>query len=264
MKSIITKDFNLRYTLESGQFFRWWKEKDFYVVVSGMNVIKVKQEKNVLLYSGCSEKFLQDFFRLGFLLEEIEGFRKFPFLRKIFHEFYGLRLIKMNLWECILSYILSINSQIKTIQNNLNWLATRYGTKRDKYHLLPSCIEFQKIKVFPRFFGLRRKFLKKLADNYLTIKNELTDKLSYSDKKKLLMSIYGIGDKVSECILLYSLNEDNAFPVDRWVVRFLRRYFNLDIKCPRKIREWAQKTFGKNCGWLQQYIYIYARKYCIR
>ncbi len=264
MKTIITKDFNLSYTLESGQFFTWKKDDDFYTVISGKRIIRLKQKDNILWYEGCSEKFLREFFRLDFPLEKIEGFHRFPALYKKLKEFYGMRLIKQDVWECILSFVLSINSSIKIIQKNLEWLAKKYGcSEKDGCYFLPSLEQFQGVDVPTKIFGLRAKFLKKLGQSFIKIKDKLSSQLSYAQKKELLMSIYGVGDKVSECILLYSLNEDTAFPVDRWIARFLTRYFDLKIKSKRKIREWAQQTFGENCGWLQQYIYMFARKYKI-
>ncbi len=265
MKIIITKDFNLRYTLESGAYFRWKRDNDLYIVASGKYIIKLKQKDNILLYEGCSEKFLKEFFRLDLPLESIKGFNVFPSLKKILYEFYGLRLIKQDTWECILSFILSINSSIRIIKNNLDLLAKRYGCKgKYGWYLLPTVEQLQNAKISKRTFGLRAKFLRKLSESFSKIRDKIGSNLTYTQKKDLLMSIYGIGDKVSECVLLYSLNEDNAFPVDRWIARFLIKYFDLKIKAKRKIREWAQETFGENCGWLQQYIYMYARKYKIK
>lgn len=265
MKIIITKDFNLTYTIESGEFFRWYRQDDFYIVITENYVIRVKQNNNNLHYEGCPENYLKDFFRLDFPIESIEGFRRFKQLQKIYKEFEGLRLIKQDPWECTLSFILSINSSIKMIRNNLEWLSRKYGRyKQDGFYLLPAIKELSQGRIFTRVFGLRAKFLRKLPDSFTAIKDKLNNNLTYQQKKDLLLNIYGIGDKVAECILLYSLNEDNAFPVDRWVARFLVKYFDLNIKSIKKIREWAQNKFGENCGWLQQYIYMFARKYKIR
>lgn len=265
MKSIITKDFNLTYTIESGEFFRWNKINNFYIVISENYVIKIKQVGNILYYEGCPENYLKKFFRLDFPLEDIEGFKKFTLFQKIFKEFRGLRLIKQNLWECILSYILSINSSIKIIKNNLEWLSQRYGQyKKHGFYLLPKPHQLSGCYIPTKRFGLRAKFLRRLPQSFLTLQHQLKKNLSYYQKKELLLNIYGVGDKVSECILLYSLNEDNAFPVDRWIARFLIKYFDLKIKNPSKIREWAQDRFGEKCGWVQQYIYMFARNYKIK
>lgn len=265
MKSIITKDFNLTYTIENGSFFRWYKYPDYYIVITNDCVIKAKQTNNILYYEGCSESYLKRFFRLDFRTGEIEGFRKFPLLHRICKEFSGLRLIQQNLWECTLSFILSINSSINMIQRNLEWLSQRYGRyKYNGFYLLPGPEKLGQCKIPTKIFGLRAKFLRRLPVDFIAIRNKLSCELPYQQKKNLLLSIYGVGDKVSECILLYSLNENNAFPVDRWIARFLIKFFDLKIKTFKKIREWAQDKFGENCGWLQQYIYMFARKYKIK
>ncbi len=264
MQRIITKDFNLTYTLESGAFFRYYNQKDHYVVITQNYLIKIKQHNNNLYYEGCSEDFLKTFFRLDFSLENIDGFKKFAQLRKIYEEFKGLRLIKQDIWECTLSYMLSVNSSIKMIQKNLEWLSQKYGGKiNNNFYSLPTPQKLKKGRIFTRIFGLRAKFLRRLPDSFIAIKNKLHGNLTYQQKKDLLLGIYGVGDKVAECILLYSLNENNAFPVDRWIARFLIKYFDLNMKSSKDIRKWAQDKFGENCGWVQQYLYLFARKYKI-
>jgi N-glycosylase/DNA lyase len=261
LNTIITKDFNLTYTIESGEFFRWYKKDGEYIVITTDKIITLRQINDILYFKGCDEKFIKEFFRLDFDIDAISAFDKFSILKRVRNEFKGLRLIKEDVWECTLSFVLSINSSIKAIQKSLDFIAKEYGEEKNGYYLLPLPHNLINTTFSSKIFGLRAKFLNRLPTAFLKAQSALKEASSYLQKKQILMDIYGIGDKVSECILLYSLNHDNAFPVDRWIKRFLTKYFNLKVSSQAKIRQWAQEKFGEYCGWIQQYIYMFARKY---
>ena len=81
--------------------------------------------------------------------------------------------------------------------------------------------------------------------------------LSYEEALNILTTLTGVGDKVANCVLLFSLDKPEAFPVDTWIYKAIQKwYMQSKPKIPRtKLRPWAMDYFGKNAGWANHYLF---------
>jgi len=266
MGEIEVNNFSLKYTIESGQFFRYYPIDGWYYIVSRNNVFKIKQEDNKLIYEGdCNEFFIREFLGLNDNMDEFIKFAKNKDLNKFLEKYPGIRIMKQDLWQCLVSFVCSSASNVKKIQLNLNLLSQYFG-KQIKYDN----------KIFYSFPEPRSlNDLEKLKEaktgyraNFLFNINNMVDEtfirnlrlVKYEKAKEILTSLPGVGEKVADCVLLFSLGHKNAFPVDVWIKRMMEElYFSGEKTSIKKIREFAEEEFGEHCGYVQQYLFHYGR-----
>lgn len=266
MGKIKIDDFNLQCTLESGQIFRFNKINGWYYVNTRDKFFKVKQVKNEIEYHGVDQKFIVYFFSLDEeytkILEEINNDH---FINKAITEYRGLRLIKQDPWECLVSFICSSASNIPRIRSKLNSLSRFFG----KNQLLDDCTSFSfplpgtindyaKIKEAKTGFRAKYIFETNNAIDYERL-NSLRS-VSYQSAKDELKKFSGVGDKIADCILLFSLGFHQAFPVDTWIKKIMQlRYFNNKSVPNHTIREFGMNYFGRYAGYAQQYLFVFSR-----
>lgn len=266
LRKIKARDFNLKHTLECGQFFRYKRIGEFYYVNSGDKLFRVKQNKNELFFEGASERFIRNFFRLGDNYKEIIGkINRDKIINRAVREYYGLRLISQDPWECLVSYVCSSAANIPKIKLNIELLARAFGKKAktgsQEYHAFPEAGSINNLKKIAKAkTGFRCRYIlginRKVDDSYL----KSLGKLPYEKAKEELMKLPGVGEKVADCVLLYSLNFMQAFPVDVWVRKAMRKYYFQNRKVSdEEIRNFARAYFGRYAGYAQQYLYYHAR-----
>lgn len=280
---IDVKCFNLKYTLECGQCFRWKKvcensNKITYVGVIFDRVVSVTQIENTLFVSSSNmnniKKIIINYFDLAVDYEKIEeNISKIDNnIKKAVSNTTGIRILNQDFFEMIISYIISANNNIKRISKSVNEIAKMYGKeiiyKNDKYYLFPT-IEELKYATEEEFrkcgVGFRAKYLKN------SIKYMLENNIDYEYMKKLntilakeeLMKLQGVGEKVASCILLFSLNRKEVFPIDVWVERTMSKIYYNELKgkfTKNAIFEYASNNFKENCGIVQQHLFYNARE----
>ncbi|MFQ5963482.1 MAG: DNA-3-methyladenine glycosylase family protein [Candidatus Scalinduaceae bacterium] len=266
MGNLKTHDFNLKYTLESGQIFRIKKVDDWYYLNAQDKFIKIKQIKNELEFYGVGKTFIIRFFSLNENLPKIlKEINRDTHIGKAIAKYRGLRIIKQEPWECLISFMCSSASNIPRIKSKLNALSEYFGKKllfdghKSYTFPLPGKINDFK-KIMDAKTGFRAEYIFE-ANNTIDIKqlNSLRTK-SYEYANDELKKIKGIGDKVADCILLFSLGFYQAFPVDTWIKKIIQLlYFNNNIVPNNKIREFGMDYFGRHAGYAQQYLYLYSR-----
>ena len=263
---IRTKNFSLKHTLECGQLFRYEKMSGFYYLVARNKIIKLKQAGDLLFFGGASEKFINHYFALDENYEKIiDVLKKDRYVTRAIEKYGGLRICRQDPWECLISYICSSASNIPKIQKNVCNLAKSFGrkiklgdyvsnsfpTKNEIKSLctIKSCgCGFRSRYIFETAKRVDEKWLKKLQ------------KLPYEKAKSELVRLPGVGEKVADCVLLFSLGFGEAFPVDVWIKRVMEElYFNNKKTSEKKIREFAKKKFGEYAGYAQEFLYHYRR-----
>jgi len=273
MPFINVRDFNLKHTLDSGQYFTYWKHDGWYYVLSTNLIFKVQQEKNKLYFHNISRKHILNFFKVEEDLGEIfKTIDKDKFIHQAISKYNGLRLIKQDPWQCIISFICSSNSNIPRIKKNINSICQKFGRKieldRKIFHTFPSFDELNdRKKLLKCGLGYRTEYIFKSSRIVNKTFLEKLERSNYEEAKTMLLSLYGVGDKVSECILLFSLNHNQAFPVDTWIEKGILELYGSKIKSlyktknksPQQIREFSQNYFGKNAGYAQQYLFHWRR-----
>ncbi len=277
--------FYLDVTLCCGQVFRWDKVDDWWYGVAGGNVFKVRQLGGKLEYVNVDERFVEHYFNLDVDLQKvIDSINKDAHVRRALRDFWGLRIIRQEPWECLISYICATYKSIPAIKHMLNNLAQKFGKK--------VCFDGCDFYTFPEpeeLAGANEKSLAECGLGYRakyvfatskcicegSFDLEALRKLSYAEAKKRLMDLPGVGAKVADCILLFSLEKLEAFPVDVWVKRVILNHYSdkLPADFARKLlsrdslssgdyerlNAWGRNYFGAYAGYAQEYLYHYER-----
>lgn len=284
MKEEITikvKFFNLKYTLECGQCFRWKEveeEENTYIGVIKDRVIKIKQEGDKIFVRSNNmenlEQVVTEYFDLNKDYQKIEQEISSidNHVKEAVKRSSGLRLLNQDFFETLISYIISANNNIPRISKSVNEISKRYGKKiifeNEEYYLFPTAKELENVSI-----DEYRKCGVGFRDSYIysTVKDILEGKFdiySINDKKtatlrKELLNLKGVGPKVADCILLFACGRGEVFPIDVWVERVMSvLYFketNGKMK-KRDILEYAYNNFKDYAGIVQQHLFYNMRE----
>ncbi len=266
--------FNLDYTLRCGQVFRWQKRGGEWMGVVKDSVISVKQKGDVLVAkSNLAAEEIVSYFRLEDDMENIyKHIGKDKLMKKVIAKYRGLRLIRQDPWECLVSYVCSRNAPIKKIKSVIFNLSKNFGNviKSDGHieYTFPEPdmvaeATLDKLGICGFRYGKKQareilEIAKLVGGNNFDL--ERLKKYSYLDAKEELMTLRGVGHKVADCVLLFSLDKLEAFPIDVHIRRFMRReYFQDENISDDKIRELAREYFGKYAGYAQEYLFYHER-----
>ncbi len=274
MYKLFCEDFDLDYTLDCGQVFRWDKIGTWWVGVVNGSTVRLQQDREsgeVLVDSSLPEGYLEDYFRFDDDLDDIlRRVNKDSFMDEAIRKYRGLRLIRQDPWECLISYMLATAWSIPNIKRGISLLSSTYGKEiGDGHYSFPEpetlaslCDgELRNCKL-----GFRSNRIVKAAKHVVDgdlVLDELF-KVEYREAKQRLMYLEGIGGKVADCILLFAFDKMNAFPVDTHVEKVVRHYygdrefFNGTVT-KSKIGDWGRMYFGEYCGYAQQYFFYQKR-----
>lgn len=238
------KSFEPVHIFECGQCFRWNKEEDgSYTGVIKNSVINVKKIGNDVEFTGvCDENIKQtceEYFNLQTNYEAIkEKLSNIDIYLKNSIEYgNGIRILKQDLWETLLSFIISANNNIPRIKTIIERIAKKYGNRieyRNKmYYTFPTPEMLQNASIDDfRGLGLGFRDVRIYETVQRTLKGEIDlEKLKQEENtevlRKKLLEIPGVGPKVADCVMLFALNRFDVFPVDVWVKRVISElYFN--------------------------------------
>lgn len=265
---------NVENTIQSGQVFLWRKTDGFWYGVNGQDVLKVDSQGRIKSF----KKNKPDYFRNNDNLEKIiKAISKDATTKKAVRHYLGLRLMDQDPFQCMVSFIVSANSNIQKIKICLERLSEKFGDR----------VEFDKKEffIFPKpetlanapikeimgcGTGYRSKFIKSAAEMVVDEKINFKElrKKPYSQSKEEICRVPGIGNKVADCIMLFSLNKLEAFPLDRWMIRVLEKYysdFHLETKTITEkqyelLHEKIVNHFGKYAGYAQQFLFKMERE----
>tara|TARA_B100001013_G_scaffold87296_1_gene48206 strand:- start:1147 stop:1986 length:840 start_codon:yes stop_codon:yes gene_type:complete len=274
-KIILKEKLDLELSLFSGQAFRWKKKLNWYYGFIDNKFLKLRIKNNCLEYV-CSDEWVAqdkvyDYFGLGIKYNEI--FENFDdeLSTVAYKKLLGMRVLNQDPWECLISFIISAWSNVPKISNTIHLLCQKLGHKYILDDMVgysfPSPIQItglteSEMKSFG--MGYRGQYVLKTSKIIEENKILLSDFYNedYFDSLKFLLTFPGVGDKVANCVLIYSLKKYNAFPVDLWVERLLVEDYGLNKKMSLiNKRKWGQNYFGKYSGIIQHYLFHYKRKY---
>ena len=266
---------NLENTINSGQVFLWTKQKESWYGINGQDILKINNLGKITSYS--NKKY--DFFRNSDDMEEvIKSISKDRTTKIAVKKYLGLRLARQDPFQCFISFIVSSNSNIQKIKSSLEKISVKFGKKiqfdNKEFYMFPepkkianaTVQEIQNCGV-----GYRAKFIidaaKMVESNQIDFDH--LKKANYQDAKEMLLTVPGIGNKVADCILLFSLDKLEAFPLDRWMIRILEKYylekFELETKSITEkqyntLHEKIVKHFGPYAGYAQQFLFKMERE----
>ncbi len=267
IQHIKADNFNLQHTLECGQFFRVRPADDWYYINSRDRFFKIRQKGDLFEYSGVDSGYIKDFFSLDEPLDEILGsITRDRHIEKAVRLYHGLRIIRQDPWECLVSYLCSSASNIPRIRSCVERIARRFGERTTLDGIEGRTFPGPHIRLETKALGemglgFRARYVReasqKITDAYLDSLRELP----YHDAKQLLMQNPGVGDKVADCVLLFSLGFTEAFPVDRWIKRVMEdTYFRGRPTSNKAIHGFAREYFGRYAGYAQEYLFLYSRR----
>ena len=268
-------DFNIQQILECGQCFHFKKLDEMeYVTVAFGRALHIKQDKDIVTLYNTSMDEYNSIWKKYFDIETDYGMIKATLestcdeLREAIQAKSGVRILRQEFAETLLSFIISQNKQIPHIKKIIEDISRKYGK-------LVGVINGEEFYSFPKldvlsniteedFRSLKTGFRAPYLCDAITHlqewfeDNDMQD-LSYEEAKEKLMTIKGVGDKVANCVLLFGLGYTAAFPVDVWIKRIMEQlYFKKDTP-KNKIEEFAMKHFGEYGGYAQQYLFYFAR-----
>lgn len=254
-----------------GQCFRFFKEGEDYVGVAHGRVIRVeKREHGMILHNAEAEDaaLWREYFDLGRSYHAIESaFMQDAVLRKTIPAARGMRLLNQDPFETIITFIISANNNVGRIQKIVERICACCGKeiiyKGRKYHAFPepeALAGLSEEKLRELGAGYRAPYLaetaRRIAEGYDI---HQFYEMDYDAAKKELCTLKGVGTKVADCILLFAYQKKNAFPLDVWIKRMLGELYGFVPKNSEDAVKFAEKTFGKNAGIAQQYLFHYMR-----
>ena len=269
------REINVEYTINSGQVFLWNKIGKKWYGVDGENILVI--DEKTTKFSKNQKEF--NFFRENDNFEEIFSYlKKDKIVKKALNIFPGLRLLQQDPFQCYISFIVSSNSNIPNIKTRLQNLCKKFGERKiinaNEFFVFPKSSIISKApisKILDCGVGYRAKAIKEasIAVTNGDIDFENLKNMNYYDAKQELVKVFGIGNKVADCILLFSLNKLEAFPLDRWMIRILQKYYSNKFQTTSKtmtdktylnIHQKIVEHFGKYAGYSQQFLFKMERE----
>jgi N-glycosylase/DNA lyase len=277
--------FDLDFSLCCGQVFRWRKVDGWWYGVVGEHVLKVRQRGAELDFENVDEQFVRGYFGLNDDLTQIaQCIGKDDYMQKALHRFGGLRIVRQLPWECLISFICATYKSIAAIELMLKKISLKYGEKKvfdgTDFYTFPTVEKLANASengLRECGLGYRAKYVqataKKIWDEKINL--ESLKALPYLDARNALLEFSGVGLKVADCVLLFSLEKLEAFPVDVWVKRVILNHYadrfpsdlvkkmqshnSLTNSEYLKIGAFAQNYFGAYAGYAQEYLFHFER-----
>jgi N-glycosylase/DNA lyase len=280
-----TAPFSLEHTLDCGQLFRWKKLGDWWYGVVADRVIKIRQSNERLQFQVFPETpnqgFVENYLRLDDDLPSIlSEISKDSYIREAINLFCGLRLCRQEPWECLISYICATYKSIPAIKKMISNISRCFGKKLSfdgySFYMFPKPTELAQVspkELRSCGLGFRAERVSETAKRVDSgeLSLEALKRMDYLDAKRTLLGLPGVGQKVADCVLLFSLEKLEAFPVDVWMKRaattfyanhfdssFVERVSSKGSITPKEyatINSFGREYFGRYAGYAQEYLF---------
>lgn len=268
-------DFNPTHTFMCGQCFRWVEESDkSYTGVAFSKVVNIKHDNDKVIIDNISidefEKCWKHYLDFDSDYEAIkQAVNVDENVSKAIDFGWGIKILNQEIFECLISFIISTQNTIPRIQKIVNRLSEMYGKKLEynnkTYYAFPTLEELSDVtaeELSVLKAGYRAEYI---VDAINKLKNREVDldavfNMPYMEAKNELMKIRGVGPKVADCVLLFSAGKKEAFPIDVWVKRTVQTLYLTENATVKEIEKFAADHFGAYAGVAQQYLFYYSRE----
>ena len=267
MMKIHTPDFNLEATLDTGQVFGFEKDGSnvYRGVLKGCAVELSKENGHLIVRGdGLSGASVKDYFDLSRDLSALyQILATDEKLRPIYQTLKGLRLIRQDPWEALACFIISSTNNVKRIRHIWKNLSAYFNGFPS-----PAQVARSHERILRQLgLGYRAPFLLRTAQFVSTNPAclDVIRQAPYEEARSRVTAFPGIGPKVADCVLLYGFHKLEAFPVDVWILRVMRKlYFRNRKVSEKKVHAFGQKRWEGHAGYVQQYLFHAARTQNLR
>ena len=274
--------FNIKQILESGQVFRFEKvAESSYTLIAKQKRIRITQQEDSTspLIHHITRSELDEIWHNYFDLEtdydtiirELEV--KDRYMQEAIQFGDGIRILRQDPWEMLISFIISQNKSIPHIKQCIQNLCEQFGQRieyeachEEPYYTFPTpeqLIRATEDDLRACKVGFRAPYIRDACLKVVHEEVSLNDLIAYDAKgaKAELMRIRGVGPKIADCILLFAYAKGEVFPTDVWIKRVVEGlYFHGEEKKPEYIQAFAKEYFGDLAGYAQQYLFFYGRE----
>ena len=273
-KQLTAEEFNPEVIMNSGQVFRMKKETkgaygmaDTYSACSGDNdVYFYLNQKTDTWDFACEENqwdFWQNYF--DFSTDYVaynNEIRKSDdkFLKDALKDSFGMRILRQDLWEVFISYVISQNNNIPKIKKSIQILCDRYsdGIHFPKAETLAYIPEAELMD--GTALGYRANYIigisKQVIEGALDIKE--ISRMNYEDAYNSLLKIKGVGPKVANCIMLYGFHFMESYPIDTWMKKIITEDYSNYSKA--EYLSYINESYAGYQGYVQQLQFYHKRK----
>ena len=281
------RDFNAAHIFECGQCFRWSREEDgsYSGIVEGCfaNVSYSHDSQGdsgtVTVWSnlfddspGLRGKFWSDYLDLGRDYGNVKRIltTEDPVMARAVQTGYGIRILNQSKWETLISFIISQNNNIPRIKGCIESLCrcfgkaigTRHGQTMYAFPSVDILSVLHEEDLAPCRLGYRARYIVETARKIAYDGGALLESGSGIPTEKIreyLLSLPGVGPKVANCILLFSMGKSEVFPIDVWVRRVMSFFYGMGEHNAAAMMDYAERNFGEYGGIAQQYLFYYIR-----
>lgn len=262
------RDFNIEEILECGQCFRFFKLGDLKYSIRALGrELTLEQTGNSLKLFNCGAEEFETKWRHYFDMDRDYGAIKEKISRNdsimsaAVDYAGGIRLLNQEPYECLLSFIISQNNNIPRIKGIIASMSEVYGSEGN----FPTLKELENVtpeELFALKMGFRNKYIYDAVHRLLSgeVSLDKLEDMPCNEAREELKKIKGVGNKVADCVLLFSLGHREVFPIDVWVRRVVSElYFDGQEQSLNTISDFARDKWGDLAGYAQQYLFYYAR-----
>lgn len=256
-------DVDLESTLGCGQAHRWWRKGEWWEGVLGKEIISVRQTDDGFECKGTrNRKLIEDYFRFEDDLDVIYSdiSKRDKVVKRLVDEHPGMRILKQEPWECIASYLLATNANVKRIGQMVDSVCREFGDDLGGRYSFPTPEQI--------IAGEDRIAVCKLGyrqDRFVELAHKVHDgeidpyalkELDYEQCVEELLKIKGVGNKVADCIALFAYGHLQAFPIDARIERILKETYHKEGSY-KDMSAFALKKFGRYAGYAQEFLYCW-------
>lgn len=269
------KPLDIESTLFSGQAFRWRRRNGWYEGVLFGTIVLVREVTGGIEFVTAGHDTdtispqLRDYCSLDMDLNAVySALSHDRLLRQRIDQYRGMRVLRQSPWETTLSFLCAQNSNVPRITRNVEDICKTFGESvslgdrtRHRYPTPEALAEAGEDALRDIGLGYRARFIASVSRKVARGDIDLCALrgASYDDALDTLMGLDGIGDKVANCILLFSMDKPEAFPVDTHIMKAISQWYpdavRMDSRGGRRVREWAQGRFGRFAGYANHYLF---------
>jgi N-glycosylase/DNA lyase len=258
------EQFDPKHILECGQVFSYLKDSQGnYTVYSADQSATILPTNDGYFIQTSAPHYFENYFDLATDYSQIgKELSAFPIMQRPIKFGQGIRILKQDLWETLLSFIISANNNIKRIQSILWRLRNSYGTQKEDFNCFPTSRQLLAADIddFKNLgLGYRARYLFEVLRQIDEQGLKELSSLPTEQLKGELLKLSGVGPKVADCILLFGYGKTDVFPVDTWIAAMYNHYFS-PTQNRQLIRENLVKEFGSLSGYAQQYLFYSMRE----